>query len=134
MSARLTRLLGAALLIAGGLIHYDLWEAGYRHIPRIGPLFIANFVLSIAIAGALVVTGRATVALAGIVLAAGSLVGLVLSRTVGVLGFTETGWTPQAISTLGSEVGAILTLGFVLCLQLRATDHRSPTPTTVSQP
>jgi len=124
MTARLTRLFAAVLLLAGGLIHYDLWNAGYRHIPRIGPLFIANCILSVAIAATLVVTRRATVAAAGIILAAGSLTALVLSRTTGLLGFTETAWTPQAINTLLAEAGAIVTLGVVLGLQLRVAHHQ----------
>jgi len=131
MTARVTRLSAAVLLVVGGLIHYDRWSAGYRHIPGIGPLFMANCVMSIAIAATLVVTRRATAATAGIVLAAGSLVALVLSRTTGLLGFTETTWTPQAINTLLSEVAAILTLGVVLGLQLRARHHR-PAVNTVS--
>jgi hypothetical protein len=129
MTARVTRLFAALLLTAGGLIHYDLWNAGYRHIPRIGPLFMVNFVISIAIAATLVVSRRAAVAVAGIVFAALSLAGLVLSRTIGVLGFTEMVWTPPAINTLASEVGAIITLGVGLGLQLR-THHRSPAATT----
>jgi hypothetical protein len=71
---------------------------------------------------------RAVVASAGIAFAAGSLAALVLSRTVGVFGFMETVWTPQAIKTLASEVGAILTLGVALTMQVRAArqaQHRS---------
>jgi len=31
------RLAGAALLVATGAIHLDLYLTGYRHIPKIGP-------------------------------------------------------------------------------------------------
>jgi hypothetical protein len=41
MTARLTRLLASALLLAGGIIHYELWNSGYRNVPKIGPLFLA---------------------------------------------------------------------------------------------
>ncbi len=128
MTARLTRLLAAALLLTGGIAHYNLWKSGYRHVPKIGTLFLANFVASIALAAAVMLSRRAIVASAGIAFAAGSLAALVLSRTVGVFGFTETIWTPQAIKTLASEIGAILTLGVALTMQLRATrkaPHRS---------
>jgi hypothetical protein len=121
-AARLTRLLAAGLLLAGGVIHFDLWRGGYRHIPQIGPLFMANFVGSIVLATALVSSRRATFAVGGIVFAAGSLAALVLSRTVGVFGFTETVWTSQAIRTFASEAGAIAALGWVL------TMHRHPRP------
>ena len=119
MTARLTRLLAAALLLAGGVIHYDLWTNGYRDIPTIGPLFLANFVGSIVLAGAVMASRRAGVTLAGIVFAAGSLTALILSRTVGVFGFSETIWTTQAVQTLATELGALATLAVVLGIQLR---------------
>ena len=129
MTARLTRSLAAGLLLAGGIIHYNLWQGGYRHIPTIGPLFLVNFLGSLALAGAVLSSRhRLTVTLAGIFFAAGSLVALVLSRTIGVFGFTETIWTPQAVKTLLSEAGAIATLGVALALQLR-----TPRPATLSR-
>lgn len=140
MTARLTRSLAAVLLLIGGIMHYDLWTNGYRSIPRIGPLFMANFVGSIVLAVAVVVSRRATVTLAGIAFAAGSLAALILSRTVGVFGFSETIWTTQAIQTLASEIGAIATLGIVLTLQLRASHRAQSHPamrlasTTTAQP
>jgi hypothetical protein len=119
MTARLTRLLASALLLAGGIIHYELWNSGYRNVPKIGPLFLANFGGSVVLAAAVLVSRRATVAVGGIVFAAGSLTALVLSRTVGVFGFTETVWTTQAIKTLATEVGAIAALGYALTMQHR---------------
>ena len=117
MTARLTRLLAAALLLTGGIVHLKLWNGGYRSIPRIGPLFLANFVGSIVLAGAVMVSRRAGVSVAGMAFAGGSLVALILSRTVGLFGFSEMIWTPDAIKTLASELGAITTLGFALLLQ-----------------
>jgi hypothetical protein len=119
MTARLTRLLASALLLAGGIIHYELWNSGYRNVPKIGPLFLANFGGSIVLAAAVLLSRRAAVALGGIVFAAGSLTALVLSRTVGVFGFTETVWTSQAIRTLAAEAGAIAALGCALTMQRR---------------
>jgi hypothetical protein len=130
-TARLTRLLAAALLLAGGVIHFDLWRGGYRHIPEIGPLFLANFVGSIVLAVAVVLSRRPTFAVGGIVFAGGSLAALVLSRTVGVFGFTETVWTSQAMRTLASEAGAIAALGWVLTMQHR---HPRPLPRTIRVP
>src|SRR5581483_9092518 len=73
MTVRLTRLLAAVLLLAGGIVHYNLWKSGYRHVPTIGTLFLANFVASIALAAAVMLSRRAIVASAGIAFAAGSL-------------------------------------------------------------
>jgi hypothetical protein len=117
MTARLTRLFAAAMLLSGGIVHLHLWNGGYRYIPRIGPLFLANFVGSIALAGAVIVSRRAGVNVAGIAFAGASLVALILSRTVGLFGFTEMIWTPDAVKTLAAELGAITTLGFTLFLQ-----------------
>ena len=100
MNVRLTRLLAAVLLLAGGIVHFNLWNSGYQHIPKIGPLFLANFVASIALAVAIIASRRSSVALVGMAFAAGSLAALVLSRTVGVFGFTETIWTTEAVKTL----------------------------------
>ena len=119
MIARLTRSLAAVLLVVGGIIHFQLWSGGYRAIPKIGPLFMANFLASLALAAAVLASRRASVAFAGMMFAAGSLVALVLSRTVGVLGFTEAIWTTQAMTTLAVEVGAIVALGAALMMQRR---------------
>jgi hypothetical protein len=119
MTARLTRLLASALLLAGGIIHYELWNSGYRNVPKVGPLFLANFGGSVVLAAAVLLSRRATVAVGGILFAAGSLTALVLSRTVGFFGFTETVWTTQAIRTLAAEVGAIGALGCALTMQHR---------------
>lgn len=113
-------------------MHYNLWTGGYRAIPKIGPLFLANFVCSIVLAAAVVTSRRATVAVAGIVFAAGSLVALILSRTVGVFGFTELIWTDQAIKTLASEIGAIVALTIALALQHRANRFRTLVPPPVA--
>ena len=123
MTARLTRLLAAILLVAGGIVHYELWNSGYRHVPKIGPLFMANFVGSIALAAAVLASRRASVALAGIVFAAGSLVALVLSRTVGVFDFTEAIWTTQATTTVAVEVGAIVALGVAIMSERRTASE-----------
>jgi EamA domain-containing membrane protein RarD len=125
MTFRLTRSLAALLLLAGGMIHFHLWESGYRHIPKIGPLFLANSVGSVVLAAVVPFVRRAAVSVTAIAFAAMSLVALILSRTVGVFGFTELVWTPDAVKTLASEIGVILVLGFTLILQTRAAGHQT---------
>jgi hypothetical protein len=75
--------------------------------------------LTRSLAAAVLTSRRASVAFAGITFAAASLAALVLSRTVGVFGFTESIWTTQAVKTLATEVGAIVALGIVLIMQRR---------------
>ena len=124
MTLRLTRSLAAALLLAGGIVHYGLWQGGYRHIPVIGPLFLANVFGSITLAAAALVSRRRVVSLAGALFAAGSLAALILSRTVGIFGFTETVWTAPAVKALLSETGVMAILGLDVVLQLRAQQRR----------
>ncbi len=108
------RLTAAAFVLAGGLIHLDLWRSQYESIPKIGPLFLLNVVASAVLAAALL-TGRARgqVLLASGVLTVASAAALVVSRTVGLLGFME-GWTPDAIQALAAEIGAIVALAAVV--------------------
>ena len=124
MTARLTRSLAAVLLLAGGIVHFNLWNSGYRHIPKIGPLFLANFVGSIVLAAAVLTSRRVSVSLAGLAFAGGSLAALILSRTVGVFGFTEPIWTAQAVRTVASEIGAIVALGALLWMEVHADNER----------
>ncbi len=76
---------------------------------------------------------RASIAFAGITFAAGSLVALVLSRTVGVFGFTEAIWTTQATNALVSEVGVILALGATLIMQRRTASEFAPATVSTSK-
>lgn len=87
------RVVGAGLLAATAGIHLYLWSTGYRSIAWIGPLFllqaIAGFLLCVAVLAA---SQRwlPGVAALGALLQVGTLVGLVLSVSVGIFGFFET--------------------------------------------
>jgi hypothetical protein len=105
---RVSRLCAVAFVAVSGLIHLQLWQSGYRGIPNIGRLFMANVVVSAALALAVLVRSNVRLNLAGVVFSAGSLVALVLSRTVGIFGFTERAWTDQAVQATTAELGAIV--------------------------
>ena len=47
-------------------------------------------------------------------LAVGSLIGLTLSRTVGLFGFMEVGLTQAALQTIAAEVGVLVAVGLIL--------------------
>lgn len=110
------RILAAVLVLAGGAVHLDLWRDGYKGIPYIGPLFLVNVMASVVVAAGLVLVRARLVLLAGAGLAVGSLSALVMSRTVGLLGFMEPGWTTDAMRTVAAEVGALVTLALVVVL------------------
>jgi hypothetical protein len=110
---RLVRVVAAALFLTGGAVHLDLWRGGYEGIRYIGPMFLANVVLSALVAAALLFRTDGVVLLGGLALAIGSLVALVLSRTVGLLGFMEPSFTTDALRTVAAEVGAIVAVAAV---------------------
>lgn len=115
----IARVAAATFVLVGGAIHLDLWRSGYRGIDYIGPLFVANVAVSGLLAVALLVRPNAKVALAGMVFSVGSLVALVLSRTTGLLGFTERAWTDMAVQATTAEIGAIVAIAFVLVARAR---------------
>jgi hypothetical protein len=118
----IARLAAATFVLAGGYIHFDLWRDGYRAIEYIGPLFVANAVASAVLVLALLLRPDVRVAMAGVVFSAGSLVALVLSRTTGLLGFTERGWSDMAVQATTAEIGAIVAIALVVI------DRRRPAP------
>ena len=113
------RVAAATFVLVGGAVHLDLWRSGYRGIEYIGPLFVANVAVSALLVLALLVQPNAKVALAGIAFSIGSLVALVLSRTTGLLGFTERTWTDMAVQATTAEIGAIVAIAFVLVARNR---------------
>ena len=118
---RIARLAAATFVLAGGYIHFDLWRGGYRAIEYIGPLFVANAVVSALLVLALLVRPDVRVAVAGVAFSVGSLAALVLSRTIGLLGFTERGWSDMAVQATTAEIGAIVAIALVMVA-------RRPTP------
>jgi uncharacterized BrkB/YihY/UPF0761 family membrane protein len=120
------RFIGALALLGVGFIHLDEYRGSYGAIPTIGPLFLANFVASIVIAGALLmplehVSGRRSalvmlaVAGTGIALSAGSFVMLLISERGSLFGFHELGYDPSTIAASRAfELAAVVALGLAL--------------------
>jgi ABC-type multidrug transport system permease subunit len=101
------------LTIAMGLIHLRVWFDGYRELPIIGPLFILNAIGSGVLAAALLAAPARLRGLAAIVTAlftAGTLMGLVLSLTVGLFGMHEVLQAPFVIVTLVVETAGVMVL------------------------
>lgn len=119
-SAALTgvRVLTAVATAVTGYVHADLYlNNGYRVIHVVGPSFLLLSSGAFAVAALLLIGGSPVLRLGAAAVAAGALGGFVMSRTVGVFGFTETGLqpAPQALVSLISELGA---LALLLCWQL----------------
>ncbi len=110
--ATVNRLSAAIALLAGGLVHLQLYFDGYRSLPdpNLGRSFIANGVASVVVAAALLVRRDALLRLAGIGVALGTLGAFALSRTDrGIFGLRETGLnpSPQALIALVAAIAAL---------------------------
>ena len=127
-----TRTLGAlALLVVGGVhyqqYHYDFYSA----IPTIGPLFLLNAVAATALGLFLLSPVRAPgrvgafldqgAALAGIGLAVGAFVGLIVSEHTPLFGFSEHGYRFAIVLALSAEAVTVLLLtSFLIATHRRA--------------
>jgi hypothetical protein len=115
-------LVGAlALLITGGIHLWLYLDQGYRDIPTIRYLFLL-MVITAGVLAALILTAHLVVVS---LLATGFLIsvlgGYVLSASVGLFGFTETGEVGAAWAAGVAEVGgaAVLAAGALMSWRLR---------------
>jgi hypothetical protein len=129
----LTRYLGAVAVLAVGVDHIEQYYVDYyRAVPTIGTLFVLDFMSATVIAvGLLLPLRRLTsrfgdrlftlLALAGIGLGAGTLVGLLASENVGLFGFMEVGYRSAIVLSIIFDVAAVAFLSAFLAL--RALSH-----------
>ena len=103
-------IVGAALLVASGAIHLDLYLTGYNSIPTIGPLFLLQIIAAFVLAIAIPLTGYRLAYAAGAGFAIGTLGGYLLSLKVGLFGFTEVRTTAGIVAAL-IDVAAFAVLG-----------------------
>ena len=118
----------AASLAVSAADHAYLYVHGYQHIPNIGTAFLIQASVSFALALLILVGGPWWLRWAAAAVAGGSLVAFSLSRTVGLLGFSERGFEPSphaAITVLAEVLTVALWAVGVLVWWRRA--HRSST-------
>ena len=119
--ARLLRLVGAVLVLAGGAIHLELNLDDYG-TDDILLAFALNAAASAVIAAYLVLREDRIGPLAGLALTAGSLAALVMSRRGdGILDFREVGWnpSPEVVLTVAVEVAAASVLVAIVAQERR---------------
>jgi len=98
---------GSLLVVGSAVIHYYLWAGqGYRHIPTIGPLFIAQAVVGVVLAIATVLLRKLSLLLAEVGYAFSSAGGLIISVNFGLFGWQESMSAPYAGLALGVELAA----------------------------
>ena len=83
------------MIAVSGVSHAYLYVHGYHHIPTDRRLpFWPRPASRCALALLILIGGPWSLQWAGAAVAGGALVAFVLSRTVGIFGFSETGWQP----------------------------------------
>jgi drug/metabolite transporter (DMT)-like permease len=105
-----TRIGIAVAMAVSGVSHAYLYIHGYQHIPTIGAAFVLQASVSFAVAVLILIGGPGWLRWAAAMVAGGALVAFVLSRTVGLFGFSERGWQPSPHAAV-SVVAELLTVG-----------------------
>jgi hypothetical protein len=117
-SATALRVLGAATLVVVGVVHLEQYLAvHFDVIPVIGPLFLLNFVGSVAVAVGLLLPMRRLhplLALGGIGISVTSIVFLLISHSRPLFGFEDYGYRPAIVIALAAEAATALLLAAFL--------------------
>jgi hypothetical protein len=110
LAEAVTRIGIAAAMAVSGISHAYLYIHGYQHIPTIGAAFLAQASVSFAVAVLILLRGPGWLEWGAAMVAGGALVAFVLSRTVGLFGFSERGWQPSPHAAI-SVMAELLTVG-----------------------
>ena len=98
------------------MLFRSLWDIAYRHVKTLDVLFLVQVALCLLAAIAVLAFRRLIVVLAAAVLMAGTIVGFVLARTVGIFGFHLTFSSGLAYTVLLIEAAAVILLGITAWL------------------
>ena len=143
MSGRRSLLLvGAAGVLVSAYMHcYLYFWGGYRgiSIDRVAGIdisrsFALNAIAGLFIAEVIVLSLRfdrlaIPGAVLGVAFAAGALGAYALARTSGLLGFTESGWSTEAVISKLAELVAVIALGAYLVTAVRNVEALEPSAT-----
>jgi hypothetical protein len=103
-------LVDAGLLVTSGLIHLHLWDIAYRHVGTLDVLFLVQTALCLLAALTLLITRHLLVVLGAAALMAGTIVGFVLARSVGIFGFHLAFSSTEAWTVLIVEAAGVVML------------------------
>jgi hypothetical protein len=109
----------AGLLVTSGLIHLHLWDIAYRHVKTLDVLFLVQVAACLLAALILLATRHVLVTLGALALMAGTIVGFLLARSVGIFGFKLTFSSGLAYTVLVVEAAGIVLLALTAWLQLK---------------
>jgi hypothetical protein len=105
-----------ATLIVSGVVHAYLYIHGYQYIPTIGTAFLLQAGVFCALGVLVLVGGPDWLRWSGGALSVAAIIAFALSRTVGLLGFTEHGWEPPygPVSVIAQILTVVLVAAAVL--------------------
>jgi hypothetical protein len=123
--ALVLRVVCAGLLIWVAAIHLHLWTEGYRDIPTVGPLFLADAVGGFVLAAVLLAWPRPLAGLLGAGFMISTLGGLIISLNFGLFGFRESSGASFVTETIILEaVGALVLLAWTGAVWRGSTQSR----------
>ena len=133
------RLAGVAALAWIGYLHLHLWLEGYRQFPADGPMFLLDAVAGFVLAAVLLAWPRPLAGLLAAGFTVATLGALVISLSVGLLGFHESVSASFVRPALAVESVTVLVLlswtaSVAARLQPRAGRRQPVPPDRVSQP
>jgi hypothetical protein len=105
-----------ATLIVSGVVHAYLYIHGYQYIPTIGTAFLLQAGVFCALGVLVLVGGPDWLSWSGGALSVAAIITFALSRTIGLLGFTEHGWEPPygPVSVIAQILTVVLVAAAVL--------------------
>ncbi len=128
IKSRRLQIMLAVLVLAGGLVHLQQFLDGFSDIPIIGPMFLANAVGSVVIAGLLIWRRELIWVLGAGLISAGSLAAILISRDPGLFGYKSTSFEwPEALAVI-FEGAALLLAAIILAKRPRNLVAREPGP------
>lgn len=111
--SRKLRIVLAGLVLLGGVVHLQQFLDSFSSIPVVGEMFLANAVVSAAIAALLVWRSEWLWVAAAAAVAAGSLGAILISRSSGLFGYVSTTFEAPEALAVTFEASALLLAGFI---------------------
>lgn len=116
--------LAVAAIVISALIHLHLWTSGYRKLPTIGPLFLAQAIAGGVIAVYVLLLRNVLAAVIGFGFVASTLGGFLISINVGLFGFQDSFSAPYAHMAFTVEIVAMALLVVVPFLSIRQATRK----------
>lgn len=126
---------GSLLVVGSAVLHFDLWwHHGYRNIPTIGPLFLAQAVVGVLLALWTSVSRKLLLLLAEAGFALSTAGGLIISVNFSLFNWQETMSGPSWLSLAFEFAAAAVLLSSSVLLALSMAEAARARPAGVREP